>query len=84
VFDFTKVRNISRKIVIEDDPVKIDRYLAKLHATVTKECKMVAPQSGSISSNPKPDLPSDRHKNSAPRPQKNRRKNAYLQSMWKR
>ena len=37
MFDFTKVRYISRKIVIEDDPLKIDRYLAKLHATVTKE-----------------------------------------------
>jgi hypothetical protein len=37
MFDFTKVRNISRKIVIEDDPEKIDRYLAKLHATVTRE-----------------------------------------------
>jgi hypothetical protein len=37
VFDFTKVRNISKKIVIEDDPAKIDRYLARLHATVTKE-----------------------------------------------
>jgi hypothetical protein len=37
VFDFTKVRNISRKLLTEDDPVKIDRYLAKLHATMTKE-----------------------------------------------
>jgi len=37
VFDFTKVRDISRKIVVEDDPVKIDRYLAKLHTTMTKE-----------------------------------------------
>jgi hypothetical protein len=37
MFDFTKVRDISRKIVIEDDPVKIDRYLARLHATVKKE-----------------------------------------------
>ena len=40
MFDFTKVRNISRKIVIEDDPVKIDRYLAKLHATVTREIEV--------------------------------------------
>jgi hypothetical protein len=37
VFDFTKVRNISRKVVIEDDPAKIDQYLAKLHATVTRK-----------------------------------------------
>jgi hypothetical protein len=37
MFDFTKVRGISRKIVIEDDPVKIDRYLARLHATVKEE-----------------------------------------------
>ena len=32
-----KVRHLSRKIVIEDDPVKIDRYLAQSRATVTKE-----------------------------------------------
>ena len=37
MFDFAKVRSISRKIVLEDDPVKIDKFLAKLHATMTKE-----------------------------------------------
>jgi hypothetical protein len=40
VFDFTKVRNISRKIFIEDDPAKIDQYLAKLRATVTREIEV--------------------------------------------
>jgi len=37
VFDFTAVRKISRKIVIESDPAKIDRYLARLHATVSTQ-----------------------------------------------
>jgi hypothetical protein len=31
-----------------------------------------------------PDLRNDSDKITAPRPQKNRRKNAYLQTMWKR
>jgi hypothetical protein len=37
VFDFTSVRDISRKIVVEDDPVKIDRYLDRLYAAISKE-----------------------------------------------
>jgi hypothetical protein len=37
VFDFSRVRQISRKITIEDDPVKIDKLLSNLHEIVSKE-----------------------------------------------
>jgi hypothetical protein len=37
VFDFSKAREISRKITIEDDPVKIDKFLSNLHEIVSKE-----------------------------------------------
>jgi hypothetical protein len=37
VFDFSKAREISRKITIEDDPVKIDKLLSNLHEMVSKE-----------------------------------------------
>jgi hypothetical protein len=39
VFDFTRVRDLSKKIVVEDDPAKIDRFLARLHATISKEVR---------------------------------------------
>jgi hypothetical protein len=37
VFDFSRAREISRKITIEDDPVKIDKLLSNLHEIVSKE-----------------------------------------------
>jgi hypothetical protein len=37
VFDFSRAREISRKITIEDDPVKIDKFLYDLHEIVRKE-----------------------------------------------
>jgi len=37
VFDFSRAREISRKITIEDDPVKIDNLLSNLHEIVSKE-----------------------------------------------
>ena len=37
VFDFSRAREISRKITIEDDPVKIDKLLSNLHEMITKE-----------------------------------------------
>lgn len=37
MFDFAPIRDIARKITVEDDPAKIDRYLARLYATVSKE-----------------------------------------------
>ena len=37
MFDFSRVREISRKITIEDDPVKIDKLLSDLHEMVSKE-----------------------------------------------
>jgi hypothetical protein len=37
VFDFSRAREISRKITIEDDPVKIDKLLPNLHEMITKE-----------------------------------------------
>jgi predicted phage-related endonuclease len=37
VFDFSRAREISRKITIEDDPVKIDKFLSNLHEIVSKE-----------------------------------------------
>ena len=37
VFDFSRAREISRKITIEDDPVKIDKLLSNLHEMVSKE-----------------------------------------------
>ena len=40
MFDFATVRDISRKIAIEDDPTKIDRFLARLHAIISKEIQI--------------------------------------------
>ena len=37
MFDFSRAREISRKITIEDDPVKIDKFLSNLHEIVSKE-----------------------------------------------
>jgi hypothetical protein len=37
VFDFAAVRAISKKIMVENDPAKIDRYLARLHAAVSSQ-----------------------------------------------
>ena len=37
VFDFSRAREISRKITIEDDPIKIDEFLSSLHEIVTRE-----------------------------------------------
>jgi hypothetical protein len=37
VFDFSRAREISRKITIEHDPVKIDKFLSDLHEIVRKE-----------------------------------------------
>ena len=37
VFDFSRAREISRKITIEDDPVKIDKLLSNLHEMISKE-----------------------------------------------
>jgi hypothetical protein len=37
VFDFSRAREISRKITIEDDPAKIDKLLSNLHEIVSKE-----------------------------------------------
>ena len=37
MFDFRRAREISRKITIEDDPVKIDKFLSNLHEIVSKE-----------------------------------------------
>jgi hypothetical protein len=37
VFDFSRARELSRKITIEDDPVKIDDLLSNLHEIVSKE-----------------------------------------------
>jgi hypothetical protein len=37
VFDFSRAREISRKITIEDDPAKIDKFLSNLHEIVSKE-----------------------------------------------
>ena len=37
MFDFSRAREISRKITIEDDPAKIDKFLSDLHEIVRKE-----------------------------------------------
>jgi hypothetical protein len=37
VFDFSRAREISRKITMEDDPTKIDKFLSDLHEMVNKE-----------------------------------------------
>ena len=37
MFDFAPIRDIARKITVEDDPVKIDRFLARVYATTSKE-----------------------------------------------
>jgi hypothetical protein len=37
VFDFSRAREISRKITIEDDPVKIDKLLSNPHEIVSNE-----------------------------------------------
>ena len=37
MFDFSRAREISRKITIEDDPVKIDKFLSNLHEIVSEE-----------------------------------------------
>jgi hypothetical protein len=37
VFNLSRARKISRKITIEDDPVKIDKFLSNLNEIVSKE-----------------------------------------------
>lgn len=47
MFDFSVVRDLSRKITVEDDPKKIDAFLSDLHDIVSEE--LGAPRAGSHS-----------------------------------